>query len=316
MSGGPPSNAIQLRQALGTFATGVTVVTTVDADNAPRGFTANSFTSVSLDPPLILVCLAKAAATFATFSGSEHFCVNILAEDQQDICALFASPVRDRFDEISWRTGTQGCPIITDVISWFECAVHDVIDAGDHIILLGRVIEHEFSSRSPLIYCSGSYVELGLLQRAMETPVSGVSTRISAVVNCAGSIPMIRDTTSGKLSLPVAARVGSASEPDSLIGRLTDHGINSELPFVCSVYEDARSKTHNVVYRGNARTIDNSQLNGFELIPLHDIPWDDLVDTPLRMLLERYLEESEHDAFGVYVGNTESGEVHAIDSGH
>ena len=120
MSGDPLSENRQLRQALGTFATGVTVVTTIDEDAAPRGFTANSFTSVSLDPPLILVCLAKAAATCSTFTNGQRFCVNVLAEDQQDICALFASPVRDRFDQVSWRTGKNGSPIINDVISWFE----------------------------------------------------------------------------------------------------------------------------------------------------------------------------------------------------
>ena len=312
MSGDPVSATKKLRQAMGTFATGVTVVTTINDAGNPRGFTANSFTSVSLDPPLVLVCLAKEASSCSTFSSSGKFCVNILAEDQQDICSLFAAPVRDRFEQIEWRSGVTGSPIIENVISWFECENHNVVDAGDHIILIGRVIEHDFNSHSPLVYCAGSYVEFGLLQRAMEAASSGVSTRISAVINCDGAIPMIRDNSTGKLSLPAAQQMGNSEQPHSLLGILADNGINVSMPFVCSVYEDVRSKTHNVVYRGTAEKFDAGQASEFEYVPLDDIPWSDLVDSPLRMLLERYIQESERDVFGVYVGNTVRGAVHAI----
>ena len=123
---------------------------------------------------------------------------------------------------------------------------------------------------------------------------------------------MVRDQISGKLSLPVADHVGSADEPKSLIGQLAKNGIDIVMPFICAVYEDTQSKTHNVVYRGNAKTIDQGQVRDYQLIPLDSIPWKDLVDTALTMLLRRYIEEIARDAFGVYVGDMEQGEVHTI----
>ncbi len=302
----------KFRQALGTFATGVTVATTIDEQGNPRGFTANSFSSVSLDPPLILICLASDAAGCPIFTNSKRFCVNVLAEDQQDISALFASPSDDRFENVAWRPCNGGTPIIDGAISWFGCERHDVIEAGDHVVLVGKVVEYGTSSRSPLIYCSGSYVEFGLLQRAMEVAGRGLSTRISAVVNCNGFVLMARDATTGKMSLPAAEKIGSRDDVDSLTGMLAANGIDAAIPFVYAVYEDARTKTHNVVFRGSAESVDASKLNDFELVSLDAIPWDDLVDTPLRNLLERYRLESEQYAFGVYVGDSERGEVHTL----
>ena len=114
----------------------------------------------------------------------------------------------------------------------------------------------------------------------------------------------------------MAENVGNAEDSSSLIGKLATNGIRSALPFVCAVYEDSRLKIHNVVYRGTSDRVDNALIRDFEMIPQNDIPWNQLVDSALRMLLERYIEESESDAFGVYVGDAERGEVHAIHANH
>lgn len=305
----------KLRQALGTFATGVSVVTTVDDASSPRGFTANSFSSVSLEPPLILVCLARDAASCPVFSTSRHFCVNVLAEHQQDVSDLFSSPGDDRFSALRWQPSRSGCPVLDDVISWFECATYAVHDAGDHIILVGRILDYAASGRSPLVYCRGSYVEFGLLQRAMEAAGSGISTRVSAVVDCDGAIPMIRDDATGRYSLPAADHVGDAVRRESLVGRLAANGIVVEMPFVCAIYEDADAKTNNIVYRGASTLQDESLIRDYVMIPLDRMPWEELQDRALGMLLERYIKESERDAFGVYVGDSERGEVHALGGG-
>jgi len=307
--------AKKLRQALGTFATGVTVVTTTDTDGTPRGFTANSFTSVSLAPPLILVCLAKEAATCPVFSASRHFCVNVLGENQQGVSVLFSSAEQNRFANIDWHSGVHGCPLIDDVVSWFECETHEVVDGGDHIILLGRIVDHDFNNKSPLVYCAGAYVEFGLLQRAVEIASSGVSARISAVIDCSGMIPMKRDRSTGHLSLPTADRVGNAHDATSLLGKLAKSSIGVAVPLVYAVYEDSRSKTHNVVYRGSAPDVEQAIAGEFEMIPLADMRWSELADDALRMLLERYIEESDRDAFGIYVGDAERGKVHAMPAG-
>ena len=126
-----------LRQAL-SLATGVTIVPPLPR-TAPRGFTANSFTSVSLDPPLVLVCIAKTASGYPIFSASPHFSISVLAEGQKDVSSLFASKAPDKFERARWSKGPAGSPVIEEAAAWFDCQRHDVIDAGDHVILIGRV---------------------------------------------------------------------------------------------------------------------------------------------------------------------------------
>ena len=109
------------RQALGSFPTGVTVVTTLDKDSKPIGFTANSFTSVSLEPHLILVCIDNASFNIEAFSKGNHFAVSILSESQYNISNTFALPATDRFDQINWEPKITGSPIINESVAWFDC---------------------------------------------------------------------------------------------------------------------------------------------------------------------------------------------------
>ena len=118
-----------------------------------------------------------------------------------------------------------------------------------------------------VIIMAGSYVEFSLMQKAMEEPGSGVTTRISALINCNDSIPMYRESASGTLSLPAAPKIGSAAEPDSLAGKLAANGLPVTVPFIYAVYKDAASKTHNVVYRGSADDVDTDKLKDFEFVP-------------------------------------------------
>ena len=128
-----------LRHALGSFPTGVTVVTSKDKDDNPIGFTANSFTSVSLNPQLILICIDKASFNIQSFSAREHFAVSVLSESQQHISTIFASPETDRFKDISWESKATGSPIISNSDAWFDCDKDKIIDGGDHLILIGKV---------------------------------------------------------------------------------------------------------------------------------------------------------------------------------
>ena len=125
-----PIDPRELRTALGAFVTGVTVVTTLDAEGHPRGFTANSFTSVSLDPALVLVCLGKHSSSREIFATAGRFAVNILAEEQKAVSSTFASKVADRFAGLDWRVAETGSPIIADVVTWLDCETHDIIDGG------------------------------------------------------------------------------------------------------------------------------------------------------------------------------------------
>ena len=150
-----------LRDALGCFATGVTVVTCLDAAGAPVGLTANSFTSVSLDPPLLLVCIAKGAASAAALAGASHFAVNVLQNEQQPASIRFSTRQEDRFGETPWSCGEAGAPILKDSLCVFECERFAVYDGGDHHILVGQVVKASFdASLDPLLYFRGRYRRL------------------------------------------------------------------------------------------------------------------------------------------------------------
>jgi len=150
-----------LRDALGCFATGVTVVTTLGPTGNPVGLTANSFTSVSLDPPLLLVCLATAVGSLPAFVAASHFAVNVLHNGQQPVSGRFASKGEDRFAATDWERWDSGVPIISSSLASFECAREAMHEAGDHLILVGRVNRVRFEPRrDPLLYFRGRYRRL------------------------------------------------------------------------------------------------------------------------------------------------------------
>ena len=149
-----------LRHAFGSFPTGVTVVTTLDADGRPRGMTANSFTSVSLNPALLLVCIGHRAASFPAFAECRSFAVNVLREDQQEVSARFASKSALKFADVSTVVRQTGCPVLTDCLTWFDCTLHQRVDAGDHTVLFGRVEQFDTSRAAPLGFSRGRYVKV------------------------------------------------------------------------------------------------------------------------------------------------------------
>ena len=154
----------ELRRALGRFATGVTIVTTCTKDGRLEGLTANSFTSVSLDPPLVLWSLNRSARSLPSFLGARWFAVNVLGSHQSGLSARFAGAVADRFAGLRFATGLGGCPVLEDGIAHFECSVYDRMEAGDHVIFLGRVERMRHRDGEPLLYSSGRYCVPAVLE--------------------------------------------------------------------------------------------------------------------------------------------------------
>ncbi len=150
-------DAREFRLALGDFPTGVTVVTALAPDGSPVGMTVSSFNSVSLDPPLVLWSVARAAHSFDPFSEAGHFCVHILSEGQQDLSQRFATPFADKFDGLDVVSGLGGAPIFDDCVARFECATWQRYDGGDHLIILGRVERFRRWRRRPLLFTGGVY---------------------------------------------------------------------------------------------------------------------------------------------------------------
>jgi len=145
------------RRALGNFATGITVITARSPKGELVGLTANSFNSVSLDPPLILWSLDKRSSNLEAFCEASHFAVNILAADQMHLSNQFARPSDDKFAGLEYREGLGGAALLPDCAATFECSRYQVVDAGDHFILIGKVEQFEAEGRAPLCYHQGGY---------------------------------------------------------------------------------------------------------------------------------------------------------------
>lgn len=151
------ARARQFRDVLGLFASGVTVVTSV-SDGAPVGMTCQSFSSVSLEPPLVMFCPAKTSRAWPLMQRAGFFCVNILSHDQAAISQAMATKGTDKYDGISWRPAPTGAPLLDGVLGYVDCAVHAVHEAGDHYVVLGRVKELGFvEDGRPLLYYRGAY---------------------------------------------------------------------------------------------------------------------------------------------------------------
>lgn len=143
------------RQTLGCFATGVTIVTTLSAEGRYVGLTVNSFSSVSVDPPLVLWSISDRSPNLKAFQECRYFSINVLADDQTDLCKVFSTPVVDKFSGTSVSIGVDGIPLIDGAVAQFECERVTGYPAGDHEIVLGRVVRIRRSDRVPLLFCKG-----------------------------------------------------------------------------------------------------------------------------------------------------------------
>ncbi|WP_067932459.1 flavin reductase family protein [Alicyclobacillus kakegawensis] len=148
------------RNIAGSFATGVTVVTTRRANGDPVGMTVNSFTSLSLDPLLVLVTIAKSASLFDDFAGARGFVVNILSATQEWVSRQFAAKGVDRFAGVDFSDGTLGLPVLAGVLGFFECHTVQRYDGGDHLILVGEVRDGQCTNGEPLLFYQGQYRRL------------------------------------------------------------------------------------------------------------------------------------------------------------
>ncbi|WP_140920950.1 p-hydroxyphenylacetate 3-hydroxylase reductase component [Limnobaculum xujianqingii] len=145
------------RRALGNFATGVTIVTAALPDGTKVGVTANSFNSVSLDPPLVLWSIDKRSGSYPVFEQATHFAINVLAADQVNLSNQFARPQDDKFAGVDIETGAGGAPLFIDCSARFQCEKYQQVDGGDHWIMIGKVVAFDDCGRAPLVYHQGSY---------------------------------------------------------------------------------------------------------------------------------------------------------------
>lgn len=294
----------QLRDAFGAFMTGVTVVTTHDAKGEPIGFTANSFSSVSLDPALLLVSIDKRSANFEHFTQCRHFAVNILAEQQKETSNVFAQKIADRFARVGWHCGEQGTPLIDESSAWFECSLHQVIDAGDHAILIGNVLQFASSGTAGLGYYRGAYFTP--YQQA-ESLISGPDVVVSALIESAGKVLLVRQSEG--YGLPAQTMRGRSVD-ETLTQVFSTLQIAASPGFIYSMWEDRQKKQQHIVFLC-------AQPTGGTLPAVDQGEWRDLQDLAavpvangaLQALLGRYMREYAAGNYGLYYGDEAQGSV-------
>jgi flavin reductase (DIM6/NTAB) family NADH-FMN oxidoreductase RutF len=292
-----------LRQAFGAFATGVTVITTRQPDGTPRGFTANSFTSVSLAPPLLLVCLAKTAHSADVFAQASHFAVNILAEDQKAVSGLFASRAPDKFAQCAWTPGPADMPMIDGSLAQFACSNHQLVDAGDHLILIGRIEAFSTHEGQPLGYFRGNYFSIGLEKDLAEAAAASKGSRLGAVLAMNGGV-LLKDD-GGSLSLPLAPQ----PTLDSLTARLAAQGLTPEIDFVYATFDDRTTGGHAIYYHGQ---VSGTLPEGYRIVPLTDLAQARIADPAEAAMLARYADDFRNGSFSIYHGTETTGQTRQI----
>jgi len=296
-----------LRDAFGAFMTGVTVVTAHDGDGHPLGFTANSFTSVSLDPPLVLVCLANSSRNYVALSKAKGFAVNILSETQVDVSNTFARPVEDRFAAVDWHPGPHGSPVFEGVSAWFDCSMFNTVEAGDHLILIGKVEAFENTPHPGLGYARGAYVTPAAEAEALSR---STHLRISALIEHGGKV-LLMDDGEGRLTLP-ETDVGKEGASAALARLIAQSGTNAEPGFIYSVYEDDARETQHISFLCQAG---NDTASEGLFTELTKSTLMSVADPVICTMLERFASESRMGNFGVYFGNQVTGKIARVTSG-
>jgi flavin reductase (DIM6/NTAB) family NADH-FMN oxidoreductase RutF len=152
-----PIDPRDFRNALGTYATGVTIITAAGTDKKPYGLTCNSFASVSLNPPLVLWSLVLYSSSLSVFQNASHFAVNVLGASQQALANKFAKSSDDKFTGVEWAPGLGNAPVLLESVANFQCRSVNRYYGGDHVIFLGAVEAYSYSGKEPLLFARGGY---------------------------------------------------------------------------------------------------------------------------------------------------------------
>jgi flavin-dependent trigonelline monooxygenase, reductase component len=306
----------ELRRALGRFVTGVTVLTALDGDGRLRGLTANSFTSVSLDPPLVLVCIDHRTASHDVFESTEGFVVNILADDQTELANRFASSGADKFEDVAMVGRRGGPPVLDGCTAWLQCDVESRFPAGDHLVVIGRVREFATEDAQPLAFCQGAYVSL-LPDRIEALGAGDGKVVVAWLVESDERIVLADDPAAGGLDLPTSRWSDTRLDDEGLAGLFAgEFGVPGDVQSLFSVFDDHERGVLTLIYRAQARD-ELASRDGLHGFPPGDLPWPRISRRHVRETLQRYLNERVVNRFGIYAGSLEQGlvsEIHATQS--
>lgn len=314
-------NTKELRNTLGTFLTGVNIITTKNNDGISSGITANAFTTVSYDPPLILVCVAKTSRSYSEFRACNSFAVNVLADSQKDLSMSFASSKSDKFKGINTVSKKTGSPIFPESLAWIDCSVDDCIEAGDHIILIGKVQDFGLNSEQPLGYYQGDYVSFSLDQKIVKQN-DNREVLAGFIIEDEDKVVLSKTKdTEGKeeWSIPFE-ELSNVSRGD--FEKVASRGLGTrvEMSFLYSVFDSPEKGVLYLIYHGKLKgSLSNVSTNrpkngSLKSFNFSEIPWESIGDRSVRNMLRRYIKERVDGSFGIYTGSDISGEVATIQS--
>lgn len=294
-----------LRAAFGSFPTGVTVVTTLAEDGRMFGFTANSFTSVSLDPPLLLVCPGKNLSSANVFRHCARFGVSVLAEGQEDVSNTFAGFKGDRFAEVNWTSDAAGIPLVDGAAAQFSCIARQAVDAGDHIILVGEVDAFSHTGQRGLGFADGRYFSQGLERAAAEATQAGRPSYAGAIVESEGAV-LLRESA-GIYAVP-RRRIDTQASTRTAVSVWFDQvGLPIRLGKTYSVF-DGKDGEHFIYFLAESEMRDPGHIGRF--VRIEDLAALTYASDADRAMLERFTLESGTRRFGLYVGDSDAGYVH------
>ena len=300
-----------LRDAFGAFMTGVTVVTAHDSDGNPIGFTANSFSSVSLDPPLVSVCLANSSSNYDALANASGFAVNVLSEMQKDVSNTFANYKGDRFSKVGVTPDAHGIAMIDGAAAQFSCRTSQVIQAGDHILLVGEVDAFQRSQVRGLGYAGGQYFSLGMERAAALTNGIAQQAFAGTILRYGDSI-LLAETPQGFVP-PTITLPGGVSAMDALNDYWWNSTMDVELDQAYSIFDDRDIGERHTYFLAQAANDVSAELGHY--VPIANLPNMPFPTSALKTMFTRYALEVQSSSFGLYVGHESSGEVHHFQKG-
>jgi flavin reductase (DIM6/NTAB) family NADH-FMN oxidoreductase RutF len=306
-----------LRRAFGAFASGVTVVATRMKDGEARAFTANSFSSVSLDPPLALVCLGKNSASLPMFEGCEAFSISILEASQRVISSAFAS--RDAAVKIEALKNlvVDDAPYLANSLATFMCSRHSVVDAGDHVILIGRIGKYRVNEGQPLGFFRGGYVSIGPDQPGLERLQASV--HVGGVLGYDSKVLLCRRPNSDVWEIPMS-QPRRGQRPDAALHEaFAALGIQVTMSVPFSFFQERGEPDMTMFFSVQSdgdvspRTLaDGTRIS---LFSAEDEPWN-LVNGEMKQgMIRRYLREMAAGLYSVYFDTPQGGSLVQLNGG-
>lgn len=257
---------------------------------------------------MLLICVDRAAESFDVFTESPGFAVNILSENQTETSGLFASKRIDKFDITEWNDSASGYPILDGVSAWFDCKRDQVIDAGDHVIIIGEILSYDYNDSIGLGYARGGYMSLSLERSAAKASALSTGAVVGAIVEHDGKIFLEEDVETGEVFVPASGLNGENGSLNNFQAYLDSLKLETNISSLFAVFENEESGQQSIYYRAKVDEIKG--IAGF--YDFNEIPWDRIQSSALTIMLKRYISESGRQRFGVYFGSDRDGSVKAL----